>query len=94
MRFWSLDILFSTRSLRSEVLARIEARTKGQVSVAVWRGREAADPDTAGKHMCHDLDAVRDVQKVGGDPQELVCAKGGRTCPFYDVCGYQRQRRC
>ena len=62
------------------------------VRIASYRGREADDPKTPGEKMCLDLDTVRDVQKVGGDAQTLVCASGEKRCPFFEQCGYQKQR--
>ena len=67
-------------------------RFGGDIQVASYRGREANDPGTDGEKMCLDLDTVRDVQKVGGDVQTLVCAKGEKRCPFFEQCGYQKQR--
>jgi putative DNA primase/helicase len=80
-----------THHLSGEVLSRIKEQAKGRISVEVWRGREAQDPESDGDQMCLDLDAVRAVQSVGGVAQELVCAKDGRECIFKNVCGYQRQ---
>ena len=82
-----------THNLSGEVLGRIHRQANGRIRVAIGRGREAKDPESTGVQMCRDLDAVRDVQKVGGDPQELVCINGDRKCAFFDVCGYQRQWR-
>ena len=62
------------------------------IRVASYRGREANDPGTDGEKMCLDLDTVRDVQKVGGDVQTLVCASGEKRCPFFEQCGYQKQQ--
>ena len=62
------------------------------IRVASYRGREANDPGTDGEKMCLDLDTVRDVQKVGGDVQALVCASGEKRCPFFEQCGYQKQQ--
>ena len=64
-----------------------------EVKVASYRGRDADDPRKPGEQMCLDLKTVREVQKVGGDAQTLVCANGDKKCPFFDQCGYQRQRQ-
>jgi putative DNA primase/helicase len=73
-----------------------EAREAG-LRAAVWRGREAADPETPGKAMCHDLDAVREVQGLGVNVEASVCRRKPKgqepiLCPFHAVCGYQRQK--
>jgi putative DNA primase/helicase len=61
----------------------------------VWRGREAEDPDEPGEKMCCDIDAVIDAQKAGANVDEAVCRdrESGKECPFYSVCGYQRQKK-
>jgi putative DNA primase/helicase len=82
-----------THHLSGEVLSRIKEQAKGEITVEVWRGREAQDPESDGDQMCLDLDAVRAVQSVGGNAQELVCAKDGRKCALFDICGFQRQRQ-
>jgi putative DNA primase/helicase len=73
-----------------------EARAAG-LRAAVWRGREAADPEIPGKAMCHDLDAVREVQGLGVNVEASVCRRKPKgqepiLCPFHGVCGYQRQK--
>ncbi len=72
-----------------------EARSAG-LRAAVWRGREADDPLQPGDKMCHDLEAVREAQSVGAKPEAAVCRNkhksGSPACPFFEVCGYQRQK--
>jgi putative DNA primase/helicase len=87
-----------THELSGELLQRAEKEARDQkvdVRIEVWRGRERDDPD--GGTMCRDIDAVRDVQGVGGDPQALVCRReiNGtvQECPHFKTCGYQKQRR-
>jgi len=85
-----------THHLSAELLTRTMntiAREKSDIRVAVWRGREAEDPNAIGETMCRDLPTVKAVQAVAGDPQELVCEKSGRICPFFESCSYQAQRR-
>jgi len=73
------------------------ARAAG-LRAMVWRGREAADPEAAGDAMCRDLDRVADARAAGLPVQTAACelkiADQGVTlrCPFFGVCGYQRQR--
>jgi len=38
--------------------------------------------------MCQNLEAVKDVQAVGGDPQTMVCKSTKGVCEFYDSCFY------
>lgn len=72
---------------------------KAGLRAAVWRGRPAIDPDAGlddqgcSIKMCRDLEAVADAQSVLADPEETVCKRGDATCPFYEVCGYQRQKK-
>lgn len=71
-----------------------EARA-ARLRAAVWRGREAQDPQQPGKAMCHDLAAVRDAQSVGAPVERHVCRDRDRqvACPLFSVCGYMRQKR-
>lgn len=82
-----------THKLGGEIIERVRRAAPAGIEVASWRGREALDPEADGEQMCRDLDAVKDVQLVGGDPQKLVCISGDKRCAFADVCGYQRQRQ-
>lgn len=73
-----------------------EARAAG-LTVRVWKGRDAADPDAPGQAMCRDLPAVALAQDLALDVQTTVCRKRLRdgtvaACPFFTSCGYQRQR--
>src|SRR5690606_35630999 len=43
--------------------------------------------------MCDDLDAVREARSVGAHPDQAVCHSKAGVCPFFDVCGYQRQKQ-
>lgn len=69
-----------------------EARAAG-LRAAVWRGREAPDPARLGHTMCDDLDAVREAQSVGAKTEQAVCKSQKGTCPFFAMCGYQRQKQ-
>ena len=81
-----------THRLGGEIIERVKSKAGANIQVAIWRGREADDPDT-GEKMCRDIETVKSVQNVGGDPQSLVCIKGEKKCPYFDVCGYQKQRQ-
>lgn len=62
------------------------------VKVAVHRGREQPDPQMPGNTMCLDLEAVQEAEGVLSDVEETVCGDGKTGCPFFAVCGYQRQK--
>ena len=63
---------------------------------AIWRGREAEDPDAPGNPMCQDLDAIADALYAVTDPQTAVCRRVESDivaeCRFFPECSYQRQR--
>ena len=82
-----------THKLSSEIAKRF--RDAGG-EAEVWYGREATNPET-GDSMCGNIDAVRDVQAVGYDPQSTVCRKELEDgtiqyCPLFETCAYQKQR--
>lgn len=88
-----------THKLGNELLQRVEDEAKRQkidIRAAVWRGREAEDPET-GEQMCRDIDAVRDVQSIGESAQKTVCRQevDGTIleCPHFRTCAYQAQRK-
>jgi len=96
----SVAIAVPTHALGGEQAQKLldmpEARAAG-LTVRVWRGRDAADPDAAGKTMCRDLSAVTLAQELALEVQTTVCCKRLRDgtvaiCPFFQGCGYQRQR--
>jgi len=62
------------------------------IVVALHRGREQPDPETPGSEMCLDLPAVHLAVGAGENVDEAVCGGRKRRCPFFDRCGYQRQR--
>lgn len=90
-------IAVPTHRLGSEILERVSkaAVRHGipELSVAVWRGREAEDPDNPSAQMCGDIEAVRLAQRAGADVQESVCKSKTSQCPLYETCAYQRQRQ-
>ena len=63
------------------------------LAVAVYRGRAADDPEAAGEKMCRRADEAAEVQRAGGEVERTLCRSGETRCPFFAVCGYQRQRR-
>jgi putative DNA primase/helicase len=101
-------ILVPTHKLGKEHVLAFEALPMAQaagLTAAVWRGREADDPDSPGHKMCLDLPAIRDAQAVGARPDTAVCHDRDTNlwCPFHpdnpdrpsDVrpCSYQLQKR-
>ncbi len=75
----------------------VEARGTG-LTVAVWRGMSATDPDSPSDPMCRNLEAVQDARDAMQDTYKTCCKRkldDGTTaiCPFFSVCGYERQRQ-
>lgn len=65
------------------------------VTVAIHRGRAQPDPLAPGESMCMDLEAVKLAQSAGESIEKTVCGSSKNNvthCPFFEVCGYQRQR--
>jgi hypothetical protein len=66
-------------------------------SAAIWRGRQALDPDTDGLRMCQRPDEAQAVQDALLNVEHSLCKQGrGKKavrCPLYDICGYQRQKQ-
>lgn len=63
------------------------------LAVAVYRGRSAPDPLAEGETMCRRADEAAAVQKAGGEVERTLCRQGETRCPFFAICGHQRQRR-
>ncbi|QDJ12331.1 Hypothetical protein HVPorG_04972 (plasmid) [Roseomonas mucosa] len=63
------------------------------VKVAIHRGREQPDPEQPEHKMCMDLEAVKAAEEVLADVDETVCGDGETGCPFFSICGYQRQKK-
>jgi putative DNA primase/helicase len=74
--------------LSEETVADFQA--KG-INAIVYRGREAINPATQ-KPMCANLEAVKEVQSLGGDVLKSVCGTlKGAHCPFRVGCAYMDQ---
>jgi putative DNA primase/helicase len=92
-------IVVPTHKLGEEQARAFEALPQAQAAglkAGVWRGRRAPDPEQPGQAMCHDLDAVDDARAAGiSNVEKAVCQDedAGTTCPFFKVCGYQRQKQ-
>jgi putative DNA primase/helicase len=79
-------------NLGAEFAADLAEIAHGQ-AVAVYRGRSADDPEAEGEKMCRRHDEAAEVQKAGAEVEKTLCRQGEVRCPFYDACGYLRQRR-
>lgn len=92
-------MLVPTHKLGEEQAHAFEATPAARAAnlkAAVWRGREADDPGQPGQKMCQDLDAVRDARTAGiSRVDAAVChdPDADVRCPFFDRCGYQRQKK-
>ena len=71
--------------LGSELVERIERAHPG-LTVAVWRGMNAEDPDSPGDRMCLDRPLAEAAARAGL-AQTDVCG----VCPLGGECGYRRQ---
>jgi hypothetical protein len=69
-----------------------------QLRLVQLAGRGVDDPYIPGNldlpeedrvRMCQNLEAVKDVQAVSGDPQTMVCKSTKGVCEFYDSRPYQ-----
>lgn len=100
-RYENLAILVPTHTLGNELAEKIRCLPgASDLRVAVYRGREADDPDNPGEKMCLDLPAIRVAQEYSLDPVRAVCRqqiklKNGiveeKICPYFNRCGYQSQ---
>ena len=63
------------------------------ITARVYRGRDAADPDAPGEGMCRDLARVWAIESALGSASAHACKSKDGECEFFNVCGYQRQRR-
>ena len=98
----SVVILVPLHKLGDEQVDKLrQEHPDGNYSAAVWRGRHADDPDEPhqGKFrkMCWRSDEAEEVEKAMLDVEHALCKQGRGTkavkCPFFDRCGYQRQKQ-
>src|SRR5262249_22862743 len=77
----------------------LEEHPNADFSAAVWRGRQALDPDDADGllQMCQRPNEAQAVQEALLNVEHALCKQGrGKNaveCPLYDICGYQRQKQ-
>jgi hypothetical protein len=67
------------------------------ISTALLQSRTATDIATRAP-LCLNLAAVKAAEEIGADVERSACRKPRRggdpiLCPFYETCGYQRQKR-
>ena len=80
-----------------DALAREHPNTA--LVVRIWRGRGADDPEQPGKLMCWRNDEAEEVSAHGLSVEISLCKQWDRKdkkeilCPFYEMCGHQRQRQ-
>lgn len=83
--------LVPTHSLGEEARLRLPDGIK----TALWQGREATHPVTE-EPLCLNLPAVEAAIAVGAEVDRAACRmkreEGLILCPFYQQCGYQRQK--
>ena len=88
-----MDLLVPTHRLGDEI---VELFAGHGVRAKVWRGRAANIPGDPNRTMCSNLDAVKLAVRAGLPVSETCCKsekKGQKkTCPFFSVCAYQKQK--
>jgi len=79
--------------LSGELLAEYEKRG---VKCFRYLGRDQPDPDANDKkiQMCRDLPRLELITFSIHEPDGFACKnKAGEECPYYKVCGYQKQKK-
>jgi putative DNA primase/helicase len=87
-------ILVSRHKLGDEQADELRCDYPG-VSVAIWRGRRADDPLIPGKKICWREEDLKQVEEAWVDADRLCKQGRGKNsikCPFYELCGHQRQK--
>lgn len=79
-------------NLADEFADDLRAEAHG-LTVAVYRGRSASDPQAPGEPMCRREPEAAALQRAGGSVETVLCRSDELRCPFYGVCGYQRQKQ-
>ena len=90
-------IFTPTHNLNDEHLERLVALLEDTgANVAIYRGRNADDPDRQGKKMCDFSSEAAKLSAAGGDQTQL-CSKKTKErvvrCPYYNECGYRKQHQ-
>jgi pimeloyl-ACP methyl ester carboxylesterase len=63
------------------------------VYAAVYRGREASDPQVRGAKMCREGDRVAAINGAMAQVSQKACKTNDAECQFYNICGYQAQQK-
>lgn len=92
----TICIAVPTHRLAAEAAAAF-AKLQHALTVAIWRGREAEDPDVPGHRMCWTPDRAREAREAGLSTERTCCRHklpggGEALCRFFAECGYQRQK--
>ena len=88
-------IAVSTHRLAAEAAVKFSSG----ITVGIWRGRRAADPDNPGETMCRNLAAVDEARAIKVDVETACCRRPASKntpavlCEFYNTCSYQRQKK-
>jgi putative DNA primase/helicase len=73
--------------LSEDIQQRIQSMPEArELTVMIWRGREARDPDGKGK-MCENTEDVSLAQSYLANIRQEVCPE----CPYFDGCPYLAQ---
>jgi len=62
------------------------------IAACEYRGRDQDDPTAPGERMCRESERVQLIQEALGPVSTHACKSGDKQCPFFESCGYQRQR--
>lgn len=63
------------------------------LTVQVYRGREAMDPQALGHCMCRRAPEAKALEFAGGSVERTLCQLDEMKCQFFDTCGTRRQKR-
>jgi putative DNA primase/helicase len=84
-------VLFVPRHKLADEIVNMVAKLG--ITACVYRGRDADDPMAPGEKMCREQERIKAIGEALGSVPSLACRRGDKQCPFYETCGYQRQRR-
>lgn len=92
-RGWRLAVAVPRVDLGERFARMLEVH---HVTAQVYRGRNQRDPDAPDHDMCRNPKAVAAATALGVSVRSAVCERriDGKLvhCPFFDVCGYEKQR--
>ena len=91
-----IAFMVPTHALSEEAAVDFEAQpiaSANGLRAAVWRGRNSQDPLYPEYKMCRDMERVQDAIEAGDTIESACCKSKAGKCPFFDICGFQRQKR-